>query len=218
MKDQDLINKTAEFIKQKFEKECTGHDWWHIYRVWQLSKNIASKEKGADMLVVELAALLHDIADHKFHGGDMEIGATEARRWLVQIKADEETTKHVAEIVRHISFISADTKSQLKTLEGWIVHDADKLDAIGAIGIARVFSFGGAHGRLIYDPEQKPLDTYTYELSSKYKSSAILHFYEKLLLLKGRMFTETGKRMAEHRHKFMEDYLEEFYAEWDGKL
>jgi uncharacterized protein len=163
MADQELVSKTAEFIKTKFKNEGTGHDWWHLYRVWQLSKHIAAQEKGANLLVVELAALLHDIADHKFHGGDTEVGAIAAREWLQKIKADELTSSHVENIVRHISFKSADIKNQLDTLEGRIVHDADKLDAIGAIGIARVFSFGGAHGRLIYDPMQPHLENYTYE-------------------------------------------------------
>jgi uncharacterized protein len=218
MSDQELVSKTAEFIKTKFKNEGTGHDWWHLYRVWQLSKHIAAQEKGANLLVVELAALLHDIADHKFHGGDTEVGAIAAREWLQKIKTDEVTSSHVENIVRHISFKAADIKNQLDTLEGWVVHDADKLDAIGAIGIARVFSFGGAHGRLVYDPKQPHLENYTYETAKFNNSSAIYHFYEKLLLLKDRMYTETGKEMAAHRHKYMENYLDEFYAEWDGKL
>jgi uncharacterized protein len=218
MADQELVSKTAEFIKNKFKNEGTGHDWWHLYRVWQLSKHIAAQEKDTNLLVVELAALLHDIADHKFHGGDTEVGAIAAREWLQKIKADELISSHVENIVRHISFKSADIKNQLDTLEGRIVHDADKLDAIGAIGIARVFSFGGAHGRLIYDPMQPHLENYTYETAKLKNSSAIHHFYEKLLLLKDRMYTETGKEMAEHRHKFMEEYLKEFYAEWEGTL
>lgn len=216
MNNQELVIKTADHMRDKFSNEASGHDWWHIYRVWQLAKHIASKEKGADMLVVELAALLHDIADHKFHGGDMEIGATEASKWLTSLNVDQKTTEHVADIVRHISFKSAKNKSQLSTLEGYIVHDADKLDAIGAIGIARAFSYGGSRGRLIYDPAQPHLETYTYEEGKKKSSSAIHHFYEKLLLLKERMLTETGKQMAEDRHKFMELYLEEFYKEWDA--
>jgi uncharacterized protein len=218
MSNQELVSKTADFIKKKFEKEGSGHDWWHLCRVWQLSKHIASSEKGADMLIVELAALLHDIADHKFHGGDTEIGAVEAGKWLRSIRAEQRVVKHVEEIVRHISFISSKQKSQLSTIEGYIVHDADKLDAIGAIGIARVFAFGGAHGRIIYDPNQAHLENYTYENAVAANSSALHHFYEKLLLLKDRMLTKTGKEMAEHRHKYMEGYLKEFYAEWEGKI
>lgn len=218
MTNQQLIEETADFMKNKFAAEATGHDWWHLYRVWQLSKHIASKEKGADMLVVELAALMHDIADHKFNGGDTKVGATKAGNWLRKIGADEKTTEHVQEIVRNISFKSAKIKADLKTLEGQIVHDADKLDAMGAIGIARVFAFGGAHDRLIYSPEIKLIEDYTYEKTNPSNSTAVHHFYEKLLLLKDRMFTATGKQMAVHRHEYMEQYLKEFYAEWDGKL
>ena len=217
MKDQELITKTADFMKNKFATESSGHDWWHLHRVWQLSKFIAKKEKNADMLVVELAALLHDIADHKFHGGDTEVGAKQARKWLEEIHAAESIIVHVEDIVRNISFKGAKHKVTLKTLEGQIVHDADKLDAMGAIGVARTFAFGGAQGRLIYDPNQTELPEYTYKTSVMANTSAIHHFYEKLLLLKDRMFTDTGKAMAEHRHKFMEQFLKEFYAEWEGK-
>jgi uncharacterized protein len=218
MKPDELVAKTAEFMKQKFAEDPTGHDWWHLYRVWHLAKHIASKEKGADMLVVELAALLHDIADHKFHGGDMEIGATEAGKWLRKIKVDQKTIEHVQEIVRNISFKGVNHTIELTTLEGHIVHDADKLDAMGAIGIARAMVFGGAHGRLIYSPDIPIMEDYVFEKTNAANSTGIHHFYEKLLLLKDRMFTKTGKQMAIHRHKFMEDYLKEFYAEWDGKI
>lgn len=218
MTDKQLVSNTANFIKEKFSIESSGHDWWHMYRVWQLSKHIASKEKDADILVVELGALLHDIEDHKMHGGNSEVGALAARKWLEQNKADPKIVAHVEDIVRHISFKSAKFKNQLSTLEGKIIHDADKLDSIGAIGIARVFAFGGAYGRLIYSPDIKLVEDYTYEKTNPSNSTAIHHFYEKLLLLKGRMYTETGKQMAAHRHKYMEQYLKEFYAEWDGKL
>jgi uncharacterized protein len=218
MTDRQLISKTADFIKDKFSTESSGHDWWHMYRVWQLSKHIASKEGGADMLVVELAALLHDIEDHKMHGGDSEVGALAARKWLEQNKLDSKVIAHIEDIVRHISFKSAKIKNPLDTLEGKIVHDADKLDSIGAIGIARVFAFGGAYGRLIYSPDIKLVKDYTYKKTNASNSTAVHHFYEKLLLLKDRMFTDTGRQMAERRHKFMEQYLEEFYDEWDGKV
>ena len=217
MIDKQLIAKTADFMKSKFAKDPTGHDWWHLYRVWQLAKHIASKEEGADMLVVELSALLHDIEDHKIHGGNSEVGAIAARKWLQKNRANATTTAHVENIVRHISFKSANAKNQLDTLEGWIVHDADKLDAMGAIGIARVLAFGGAHGRLIYSPDIPLIKDYTFEKTNVSNSTAIHHFYEKLLLLKDRMYTKTGRQMAIHRHKYMEEYLEEFYAEWDGK-
>ena len=218
MSNEEVVAKTAEFIKNKFANDSTGHDWWHLYRVWQLSKHIASKEKGANMLVVELAALLHDIADHKFHGGDMEIGATEVGKWLRKIYVDSKTIEHVQNIVRNISFKGVDHKIELNTLEGHIVHDADKLDAMGAIGIAIAMAFGGAHGRLIYSPDIPIMENYEFEKTNTSNSTGIHHFYEKMLLLKDRMFTRTGKQMAAHRHKYMEEYLKEFYSEWDGTL
>lgn len=219
MTDQELVSKTADHVKKKFEKEGSGHDWWHLYRVWQLAKYIAAQEKGANILVVELAALLHDIADHKFHNGDMEIGARKAREWLESHGADKKLTSHIEEIIRNISFKSGnlDKKNHLKTLEGQIVHDADKLDALGAIGIGRVFTMSGTLGRPMYNPNPPKESDYD-EMTRKWGVSSVHHFYDKLFLLKDRMFTETGRRMAEHRHKFMEEYLEEFYAEWDGKI
>jgi len=216
---QQLVNKTAEFIEKKFKNDPSGHDWWHMCRVWRMAKYIASKEENVDMLVVELAALLHDIADHKFHSGDMEIGATAAGKWLKSIKVDNKTIAQVQDIINNISNkkFRDKLKNDLKTIEGQIVHDADKLDALGAIGIARLFRTGGHLSQPIYDP--------SVALDAKYGKSAhpwgysdIHHFYEKLLMLKDRMFTKTGRQMAEHRHKYMEDYLKEFYAEWDGKL
>ena len=218
MKNQQAVNKTADFIKKKFTDDTTGHDWWHMYRVWQLAKHISKEEKGADPLVVELAALLHDIADWKFHSGDFEAGPKAARQWLESLNVDERTIQHIEEIVRNISFKGANIKPNLKTLEGQIVHDADKLDAMGAVGIARTFVFGGAHGRSLYDPDQPHLKEYTFVLSEHNKTSAIHHFYEKLLLLKDRMYTKTGKKMAQHRHAYLESYLEEFYKEWNGEL
>jgi uncharacterized protein len=217
MKDQELIDKTAEFVKQKFAEDATGHDWWHLYRVWNLAKHIASKEKSVDILVVELAALLHDIADWKFHD-DKEAGPKAARAWLESLRLNEETISQVENIVRHISFKGANVKSKLNTIEGYIVSDADKLDAIGAIGIARAFAFGGSAGRSMYDPDRKPVHHATFEEYKNDKTGTINHFYDKLLLLKDRMFTKTGKEIAQHRHEFMEQYLKEFYAEWDGKL
>ena len=217
MNNTVAISKTAKFVKEIFAEDATGHDWWHLYRVWQLSKHIAAQEEDANTLVVELAALLHDIGDWKFHD-DEETGPKAAREWLKEVNVDEGTIKHVEDIIRHISFKGANVKSQLKTLEGYIVHDADKLDAIGAIGIARVFAYGGSDRRPIYEPDRKPRLHNTFEEYKNDKSGSINHFYDKLLLLKDRMFTKTGKQMAVHRHKFMEMYLEEFYSEWGGKL
>lgn len=218
MKNEELVNKTADFMKERFAQDPTGHDWWHLYRVWNLAKHIASKEKGADMLVVELAALLHDIADHKFNNGDTEIGAVKAGEWLDEIGTPKKVIQQVQDIVRNISFKGVNHKINLKTLEGHIVHDADKLDAMGAVGIARAMAFGGAQGRLIYSPDIPVMEDYSFEKTNASNSTGIHHFYEKLLLLKDRMFTETGIQMAMHRHKFMEQYLKEFYDEWDGKI
>jgi uncharacterized protein len=217
MTDNGLVEKTAEFVKKKFEKESSGHDWWHIYRVWQLAKHIASFEKDADLLVVELAALLHDIADWKFTD-EIDAGPKAAREWLDSLSAPRDLIAKVEDIVRHISYKGANVKSGLSTLEGYIVHDADKLDAMGAIGIARCFAFGGWAEHKMYDPAQKPVMHDSFEDYQKMESSSITHFYEKLLLLKERMFTETGKQMAEQRHRYMEGFLKEFYAEWDGRI
>jgi len=212
MEDNIIINKTADFVRDTLENTEGGHDWWHIHRVWHNAKLIAETEH-ADMLVVELAALLHDIADSKFHDGNEEIGPAVAGNFLRSINVDEPVIEHVQQIIRHISFKSGFEKSKFRSLELAIVQDADRLDAIGAIGIARAFSYGGFKGREIYNPEIKPNLNMT---KAEYKNSVaptINHFYEKLLLLKDKMNTATGKGLAEHRHNFMESYLKQFYSE-----
>ena len=214
----DIIEKTAAYVKKRFSGEGTGHDWWHMYRVWQLSKTIAAEEKQANIFVVELGALLHDIADWKFHDGDEEAGPKAAREWLESIKVDEVVIAHIEDIIRTVSFKGAGVPSNMKTIEGKIIHDADKLDALGAIGIARTFAYGGANNRGIYNPDDKPKSHKFFEEYKKDKGASINHFYEKLLLLKDRMYTETGKKLAQHRHKYIEEYLKEFYAEWGGEL
>jgi len=218
MNDKELIARTADFIRDKFESENTGHDWWHMKRVWDLSKTIGKKEHGANMLVVELAALLHDIADWKFHE-DPKAGSKAAKAWLNSIKVDPDVTKQVCYIVDHVSFKGGTNQHKMQTLEGQIVQDADRLDGLGAIGIARTFAFGGAAGREIYNPNLKPLSYKSLEdFKQKIKTNhTINHFYEKLLLLKEYMNTQTAKEMAEDRHKFMEKFLDEFYDEWEGK-
>jgi uncharacterized protein len=203
----NVIEKTAEHVKQKFAQESSGHDWWHMFRVWQLAKHIAKEEKDVDLEVVELGALLHDIADFKLHGGDTDIGPREARRWLESLKVPEETTVRVEYIVRNVSFKGAHVKQDLKTMESRIVHDADKLDAIGAIGIARAFAFGGAHGRVIYNPDISPILHKTFDEYKNATPPTLNHFYEKLLLLHERMYTKTGKALAKGRHEFMEKFL-----------
>jgi uncharacterized protein len=218
--DQVHITKTAEFVQKKFAGESSGHDWWHIYRVWRLSKHIANEEKGADLLVVELAALLHDIADWKFHGGDVEAGPKAAKQWLESINLDTKRLNHIEDIVRNTSFKGGTNKQSMATIEGKIVQDADRLDAIGAIGIARTFAFGGHFGRPMHDPAAKSQNYSSFDSFKKNltEGSTINHFYEKLLLLKDKMNTKTAKKIALSRHKYMEQFLEEFYEEWDGKL
>lgn len=218
MQRAEVVAKTSRFIKEKFAQDSTGHDWWHMHRVWQLAVRIAKQEKAGNLFVIELAALLHDIADFKFHGGDVEKGPKAARQWLQSLRVKEEIIAQVEDIIRHISFKGAGVKQELKTIEGQIVHDADKLDALGAIGIARVFSFSGAHGRAIFDPAETAVLHTTLEGYIANTNSAITHFYEKLLLLKDRMYTNTGKKMARRRHEFMEEFLKQFYKEWEGKL
>jgi uncharacterized protein len=211
------VQKTADYVKEKFSGEGTGHDWWHMYRVWQLAKTIAAKETEADLYIVELGALLHDIADWKFHDGDEEAGPKAAREWLESIAVEESLITHIEDIIRTVSFKGAGVASNMKTIEGKIIHDADKIDAIGAIGIARTFAYGGANHREIYNPDVKPEQHGSFEDYKKSQGHTVNHFYEKLLLLKDRMYTQTAKQIAEERHRYMEDFLDEFYAEWEGK-
>ena len=222
MTHQEIIKKTADFVQKTLKNAEGGHDWWHIYRVWQTAKTIAQTPNtegsvsDANLLVVELAALLHDIADAKFHNGDEEIGPKTARNFLETLEIDAEIVEHIENIIRHISFKGGNFEKTFHSLELAIVQDADRLDAIGAIGIARTFNYGGFKNRPLYDPSVKP----NLQMSkAAYKSNnapTINHFYEKLLLLKDRMNTEAGKRMAAQRHQFMEDFLAQFYAEWEG--
>jgi uncharacterized protein len=218
MPKDEIITKTEQFIRDKFNNESTGHDYWHMYRVWMLAKHIALSEKSVDMFTLELAALLHDIADQKFHKGDEEVGPKEARTWLESLEVDNEVIKHIEDIIRTVSFKGAGVESNMRTIEGQIVHDADKLDAIGAIGIARTFAYGGSKGRLMFDPNHKPEQHDTFEAYKKSDGSTLNHFYEKLLLLKERMYTQTGKQLAQHRHEYMEEFIKEFLDEWKGVL
>ncbi len=218
MTNKTVIDKTKEFVEAKFCGESTGHDWWHMYRVWKLAGHIAVQEPSADKFVVELAALLHDIADWKFNDGDMDAGPKAARQWLESINVDDNIILKIEDIVRNVSFKGANVKQNMASLEGRIVSDADKLDAIGAIGIARTFAYGGGHNTPIYDPAIKPVQHDTFEDYKNSKSHSINHFYEKLLLLKDNLYTDTARQIADHRHKYMEQYLEEFYKEWEGEL
>ena len=211
----ELINHTADHVKTTLSGEGSGHDWWHTYRVWRTAQRIGAVEKG-DLLVVELAALLHDIADWKAHGGDSTVGPETARQWLVSLEVDESLVDHVCRIIANISFKGAGVEQPELSLEGKVVQDADRLDAIGAIGIARAFAYGGAKGRLIHDPDVKPAEHRTAEEYIKSTGTTINHFYEKLFLLKDRMNTATGRAIAEKRQRFMEKFLRRFSEEWEG--
>lgn len=216
MDDLALIARTTDFVKEKLKGAEVGHDWWHILRVWNNAKLIAQSE-DVDQTVVELGALLHDIADAKFNGGDEEIGPKTASAYLKSQKADDMLIEKVEQIIRHISFKSNIDGRKYFSAELAVVQDADRLDAIGAIGIARAFTYGGYKGRELYNPAIKPNLTMSKEAYKNSDAPTINHFYEKLLLLKDKMNTATGKRLAEQRHQFMEQYLEQFYGEWQGQ-
>ena len=216
MQQQAIIDETAHYVRKQLEGEGSGHDWWHIFRVWKNARYIASQEKGADLFVVELAALLHDIGDHKFHNGDETVGPRIVREWLEKQSLDEALVTSVCDIVSGLSYKGAGTSSAMPTLEGRIVQDADRLDAIGAIGIARTFAYGGHKGRELYNPAVAPVLHHNFEAYKSSTAPTINHFYEKLLLLKDRMHTATARALAEKRHQYMEEFLNQFYAEWDA--
>ncbi|MBA3064551.1 HD domain-containing protein, partial [Candidatus Woesearchaeota archaeon] len=188
MNQNEIIKRTADYVKSKLDGEGSGHDWWHIYRVWKTAIEIGKKE-SADLFVVQLAALLHDIADWKFHSGDDSVGPKLAREWLEKLDVDENIISHVCKIIKQVSFKGAGVKSKIKTKEGMVVQDADRLDALGAIGIARAFAYCGHKGREIYNPDIKPEKHESFEQYKKSKGTTINHFYEKLLLLKDLMNT-----------------------------
>lgn len=215
-----LIEATAAHVQAAMSGEGSGHDWWHVWRVWNMAKRIAAYEAErssiVDTTVVELAALLHDLADHKFHGGDTSVAPRVTREWLISQHAPADTIEQVTEIVATLSFKGAGVPTPMTTLEGMIVQDADRLDAIGAIGIARTFAYGGHKGRELYDPDIPPHQHDDFAAYSGSASPSINHFYEKLLLLKDRMNTDYAKRVAEQRHTYMEQFLDQFFAEWNG--
>lgn len=212
MEHSELIDATVQFVRETLKNAEGGHDWWHIQRVWTNAKLIAQTEK-ADLLTVELAALLHDIADSKFHNGDEEIGPRTAGNYLQSMQVDAAIIEHVQQIIRHMSFKSSFDKPFFHSPELAIVQDADRLDAIGAIGIARAFTYGGFKGRELYNPEIEPNLNMSKEEYKNTSAPTINHFYEKLLLLKDKMNTTTGKKLAQQRHDFMETYLKQFYNE-----
>ncbi|WP_281336830.1 HD domain-containing protein [Flavobacterium eburneipallidum] len=215
MSTLDLINNTILFVKQKLENAEGGHDWFHIERVYKNALLIADGEV-CDLMVVKLGALLHDIADSKFHAGDETIGPKIAREFLSSNAVDEVTIQHVIKIIENISFKGGNTQKLFSSIELDIVQDADRLDAIGAIGIARTFNYGGFKNRTLYNPEIAPNLKMSKEEYKNNEAPTINHFYEKLLLLKDKMNTKTGKQIAQERHLFMEKFLSQFYAEWEG--
>jgi uncharacterized protein len=211
-----IIDKTILFVKAKLELAEGGHDWFHIERVYKNALLIA-QEEACDLTVVKLGALLHDIADSKFHDGDETIGPKTARLFLEAEKVDEATIVHVVNIIENISFKGGNFEKKFSSKELEIVQDADRLDAIGAIGIARCFNYGGFKNRALYNPAIPPKLGMSKEEYKNSDSPTLNHFYEKLLLLKDKMNTPTGKKIAEARHLFMENFLSQFYAEWDGE-
>ncbi|MEN9322699.1 MAG: hypothetical protein RL699_479 [Bacteroidota bacterium] len=217
MIESTLVNATISFVKKQLENAEGGHDWFHIERVYKLALRIAKTEANVDVLVVQLAALLHDIADSKFHGGDETIGPRIAREFLNEQQLAKDQLEHVIAIIENISFKGGNEAQGFFSKELAVVQDADRLDAIGAIGIARTFNYGGFKNRALYDPAIAP----NLHLSKEeYKSSTaptLNHFYEKLLRLKDLMHTETARELAAERHQFMEQFLSRFYAEWEGE-
>tara|TARA_R110002126_G_scaffold291509_2_gene453292 strand:+ start:2772 stop:3452 length:681 start_codon:yes stop_codon:yes gene_type:complete len=226
MNQEKIIQNTITFVKETLKNAEGGHDWFHIERVFK-NTILISKEEKVDIFVVSLAALLHDIADPKFYNGDETIGPKLAKEFLETQKVDEKTINHVINIIKHISFKNSfdikKSSSQVKrkhftSKELEVVQDADRLDAIGAIGIARCFNYGGFKNRALYNPEILPNLNMTKEEYKNSDAPTINHFYEKLLLLKDKMNTDTGKKIAKNRHQFMETFLNQFYDEWNGKL
>ena len=216
MNNQEILDKTVEHVKQTLKGQEASHDWWHIERVWVMAKRLALEEH-ADLFVVELAALLHDIADAKFHNGDGTVGPRVTQEWLEKLQLQKKIVESVVSIVANQSYSSSLEQKKELSLEGKVVQDADRLDALGAIGIARTMAYCGGRGHPIYDPTDPPKQFSSTQAYRKAKSSSINHFYEKLLLLKDKMNTKTAKQIAKHRHEYMEQYLQEFYSEWDGK-
>lgn len=213
MDKNKIIQKVKEYVRKELGHEPTGHDWGHSWRVWKMAKRIAEKE-GGDLFIIELAALLHDIADWKFSGGNTKTGSKKAKILLEKLGVEQKIIKEVCCIIENISFKGAGVKDKMKIIEGKIVQDADRLDAIGAIGIARTFAYGGFKRKEIYNPEIKPKVHKSFREYKENKSTSINHFYEKLLLLKDRLNTKTAKKIAEKRHKFLEAYLKQFFKEW----
>lgn len=218
MNTTQIIENTISFVKTTLEGAEGGHDYFHIERVYKNAVKIAEKESEADLFIVSLGALLHDIADSKFHNGDETVGPRKAKEFLESQHVDNNSIVHVQKIIENISFKGGNFEQKFKSLELDIIQDADRLDAIGAIGIARCFNYGGFKNRALYDPNIPPNLNMSKEEYKKAKAPTINHFYEKLLLLKDRMNTKTGKEMAVQRHTYMQDFLTQFYNEWNAEI
>jgi uncharacterized protein len=213
---QTILDRTAAYVRELAAGDSSGHDWWHIERVRALALAIGRGE-GADLFTVELAALLHDVADWKFHAGDEALGPQRARQWLAGLAVDPATIDHVCEIVATLSFKGAGVGTPMRSLEGQIVQDSDRLDAIGAIGIARAFAYGGHKGQPLHEPGRQPQAHASFDDYKRGRTTTINHFHEKLLLLKDRMHTKTAKTLAEGRHAFLEAFLTRFDDEWHAR-
>ncbi|TGV03739.1 HD domain-containing protein [Flavivirga rizhaonensis] len=217
MTSEKIIQKTIAFVKTQLTDAEGGHDWFHIERVYK-NALLISKSEHVDIFIVSLGALLHDIADSKFHNGDETIGPKIAREFLFKLNVDSIVIENVIKIIENISFKGGHETQKFRSPELDVVQDADRLDAIGAIGIARCFNYGGYKNRALYNPDVKP----NLNMSkAEYKASTaptINHFYEKLLRLKDKMNTKTGRQIALNRHTFMEQYLKQFYDEWNGNV
>lgn len=214
MKREEIINKTTEFVKEKLAGDSSGHDWWHIYRVWNMSKKIQEKE-GGDLFLIEMAALLHDVADWKFYDNENE-GVKVVHNFLNGLGLDNGYVIKILEIIKNVSFKGAGVKDQMISLEGKIVQDADRLDAMGAIGVARTFAFGGKFGNEMHNPNLEVKMHKSFDEYKNTRGTTINHFYEKLLLLKDRMNSSKAKQIAMGRHVFMENFLKQFYKEWES--
>jgi uncharacterized protein len=215
MNQNDIIQKTAEYIRQEFSDDSSGHDWWHIYRVWKNALAICEHET-ADRFIVELAALLHDLDDWKFNASGDET-PQRAKAWMEECGIESHINEQVCEIILHVSYKGAHVENKMKSPEGFIVQDADRLDAIGAIGIGRAFAYGGYKNRQMYDPDSPPSLHQSFEQYKNSKSATINHFYEKLLLLKDKMNTPSAKQIAAERHEVMLEFLAQFMREWEGR-
>ncbi|MCF6170928.1 MAG: HD domain-containing protein [Bacteroidales bacterium] len=215
-KENKIVKSAMDFVRKSLDGAEGGHDWWHAYRVWKTSIRLAEEEK-AEPFTVQLAALLHDIADAKFYDGDEEIGPEMAQQFLEGLGVKKEVITKVVDIIKNISFKNSFEKSVFASKELDVVGDADRLDALGAIGIARTFNYGGHKGFALYDPDIPPQKFKSKEAYKSSKAPTVNHFYEKLFLLKVKMKTVTGKKLAEQRHRFMETYLEQFLGEWEGE-